>query len=364
MNIFLLSNYSIGCVPYYVKRALIKMGHNVSAFSPDYDQEGWKHCDVNIDVDDLVKKSSDKVDLLLFVEASTGTKFFPTGLQYVPVPTVWWGIDNHLNYRWHKEYANLFDVAFFTQKEYLIKARKYGTKNILWLPLACDEEIHRDRNVKRIYDVSFVGNLTQSRKKFFQSIGFPINLVSGVYLEELGLIYSQSKIVLNICAREELNMRFFEAMCAGALLVTQKIDAGVNDLFQAGKHFVFHNISDASEVIKYYLENDDERIKIAEEGKREVLAKHTYIKRMEEMLFQIPSRDEIFDLRKLKFSSYKVFVQESLVYRHRSFKLMEKSKKSMAEAFRKNRILPILYIIRFSFYRLLERIEKLFLKNF
>jgi hypothetical protein len=127
---------------------------------------------------------------------------------------------------------------------------------------------------------------------------------------------------------------------------------------------VFHNISDASEVIKYYLENDDERIKIAEEGKREVLAKHTYIKRMEEMLFQIPSRDEIFDLRKLKFSSYKVFVQESLVYRHRSFKLMEKSKKSMAEAFRKNRILPILYIIRFSFYRLLERIEKLFLKNF
>lgn len=364
MNIFLLSNYSIGCVPYYVRRALIKLGHTVKSFSPDYDQEGWNQCDADINVEELVDKHSERVDLLLFVEASTGTKFFPAGLHDVPVPTIWWGIDNHLNYRWHKEYANLFDIAFFAQKEYLVKARRYGTKNILWLPLACDEEIHRDRNVARIYDVSFVGNLTPNRSKFFNSLGIPINLVSGVYLEEMSMIYSQSKIVLNVSAREDLNMRFFEAMCAGSLLITQRINAGVHSLFEIGKHFVFHNISNAAQVIKYYLDNDAERVKIAEAGKREVISRHTYVKRMEELLFRVPSREEFLELRKLKFSSYKIFVQESLVYRHRSFGLTEHAKNAITEAAKRNKVLTILYIFRFGFYRVVERIEKIFLINF
>ncbi|MBA4311139.1 MAG: hypothetical protein C0417_00765 [Chlorobiaceae bacterium] len=364
MNIILLSNYSIGCVPFYVKRALEKLGHNVYSFSPDYDSNGWTRCSKDVDVNEIVKNISVPIDLVLCVEASTGTKFFPKGLDRVPVPTAWWGIDNHLNYRWHKEYANVFDIAFFAQKEYLLKAQKYGTKNSFWLPLGCDEDIHRDRNLERIYDVSFVGNLTPNRKAFFNTLDVPVNLVSGVYLDEMSKVYSQSKIVLNISAREDLNMRAFEVMCAGALLVTQRIDAGIHDLFAEGRHFVFHDIKNAGDILRYYLDHPKERERIAGAGKEIVIRENSYTKRVETILAKVKEFSGYAETRKQKYDSYKIYIQESLVYRHRSFKLQNEARQLFHEAISRNAVLTLFYVLRFSLFRLIERIDKIFKKNF
>ncbi|MBI5477139.1 MAG: glycosyltransferase [Ignavibacteriales bacterium] len=364
MNILLLSNYSIGCVPYYVNRAIEKLGYRVYPFSPDYNSDGWTKIPIDVNINDLINKIDSTVDLVLVVEASTGTKLFPQGLESVVAPTAWWGIDTHLNYRWHKEYANLFDVAFFAQKEYVLKARKYGVKNVSWLPLGCDEEIHGDKNLPRIYDVSFVGNLTQNRKQFFSQIGIPIHLQSNVYLDEMAKIYSQSKIVLNISAREDLNMRAFEAMCSGALLITQRIDAGIHDLFIEGKHFAFHDIYDAEKVIKYYLDNPDERKKIAMAGREEVIKSNKYSDRVKRIIELVNEKQFSINERQRKFASYKIFVQQSLIYNHRSFKLKNEAKLLRSEAFERNRFRTIFYIARFSICRLIERMEKMFKKNF
>ncbi|MDI6766416.1 MAG: glycosyltransferase [Bacteroidota bacterium] len=364
MNILFCSNYSIGCVPYYARRALMKLGHNVFAFSPDYDSDGWLRCKTEVDIHDLLGTVGAKVDLFLLVEASTGTKFFPKGLASVPVPTGWWAVDNHLNYRWHKEYANLFDIVFFAQKEYLIKAQRYGVQNLHWLPVACDEDIHLDRKIPRIYDVSFIGNLTPNRKKFFGRMGIPINLVSGAYLEEVGNIYSQSKIVLNISAREDLNMRVFEAMCAGALLVTQRVDAGMSDLFEENHHFVYHNIRDVQDVIRYYLVHESDLIRIAADGQKKVISEHTYTKRMEKLLSIMMDFENFESMRKKKYAGFRIYAQKSLVYRHRTFRLKEKADTALKESLKRSFILTLLYLFRFSIYRLTERIEKIFKKNF
>jgi hypothetical protein len=358
MKIVLLSNYSIGCVAFYVKRALEKSGHSVQSYSPDIGTDGWSRCQRDIDLNKIVKEIKTPVDLFLYVEASTGTKFFPSGLDTVPAPTAWWGIDNHLNYRWHKEYANLFDIAFFAQKEYLLKALRYGTKNSYWLPLGCDEEIHRDRHLERIYDVSFVGNLTQNRKKFFKNIGIPVHLFSGVYLEDMGEIYSKSKIVLNISAREDLNMRAFEVMCAGALLVTQRIDAGIKDLFVEGEHFVFHDIKDAGEIAKHYLERPGELRRIADAGREIVVKENSYLRRVESILAKVKEIHGYEESRRRKFSSYKIYVQQGLVYAHRSFRLKNESRMSLRRAVSENRLLTWAYMIRFFFYRLPNVLKK------
>ena len=364
MNILLLSNYSIGCVPFYVKRAIDKLGHSVFPFGPDHDGDGWTRCTTDIDVNEVIDRIGKHVDLVLCVEASTGTKFFPRGLAEVKAPTAWWGIDNHLNYRWHKEYGNLFDVAFFAQKDYLVKAQQYGTGNVHWLPLGCDEGIHSDKKLERIYDVSFVGNLTPNRKKFFASIGTPVNLVSGAYLDEMAIVYSQSKIVLNISAREDLNMRAFEAMCAGALLVTQRIDAGIRDLFEEGKHFVFHDIYNAGNVVRHYLTHAEERETIARAGKEKVIGENTYGIRVEHVLSTVRNLTSYREARKQKYSSYKICVQESLVYSHRSFGLYDKAKKSLHQSMNHSIILTSVYLLRFLIYRLFERFGKIFEKNF
>jgi hypothetical protein len=364
MNIILLSNYSIGCVPFYVKRALEKVGHNVFSFSPDFDSDGWTRCSTDVDVNEIINNISISIDLVLCVEASTGTKFFPKGLDWVPAPTAWWGIDTHLNYRWHKEYANLFDIAFFAQKEYLHKAQKYGTKNSYWLPLGCDEEIHRDRNLERIYDVSFVGNLTPNRKRFFDTLGVPINLVSGVYLDEMAKVYSKSKIVLNISAREDLNMRAFEVMAAGALLVTQRIDAGIHDLFAEGRHFVFHDIKNAGKIVRYYLDHPKERERIADAGKEIAVRENTYTKRAETILTKVKEFTGYAVTRKKKYDSYKIYIQASMVYKHRSFRLHNEAKQTFRKAMSRNSILTLIYVLRFTVYRYFERFDKMFKKNF
>lgn len=364
MNIILLSNYSIGCVGYYVKRAMEKSGHQVHSFSPDIGSDGWHKCPADVDLNDIVRSIPEPPDLVLCVEASTGTKFFPSGLETIQAPTAWWGIDNHLNYRWHKEYGNIFDIAFFAQKEYLLKAQRYGTKNSFWLPLGCDDEIHRDKHLERIYDVSFVGNLTPNRKKFFNELGIPVHLFSGVYLHDMGEVYSKSKIVLNISAREDLNMRAFEVMCAGALLVTQRIDAGIEDLFNEGEHFVFHEIRNAGEVVKYYLDHSEERIRIADRGREIVIRNNTYARRVEAILDRVKANKDYAQARKRKYGSYKIHAQEALVYRHRSFRLIEKSNSSFSKAVSRNAFLTWIYILRFSFYRIMERIGKIFKKNF
>jgi spore maturation protein CgeB len=59
----------------------------------------------------------------------------------------------------------------------------------------------------------------------------------------------------------------------------------LTDYFEPGKDLVtFENIRELKEKISYYLAHPEERIKIANQGRQTVLAKHTYQHRMHEML--------------------------------------------------------------------------------
>jgi hypothetical protein len=55
---------------------------------------------------------------------------------------------------------------------------------------------------------------------------------------DMGSIYGKSKIVFNASIREDLNMRFFEALASGALLVTDRIPEAVGDLFEENVDFI------------------------------------------------------------------------------------------------------------------------------
>ena len=69
-------------------------------------------------------------------------------------------------------------------------------------------------------------------------------------------IYSQAKIIFNKSIRKDLNMRVFEAMSCGSMLVTDRLkpEAGLEELFKDKKHFVLYdNESDLVEKIGYYL---------------------------------------------------------------------------------------------------------------
>ena len=80
------------------------------------------------------------------------------------------------------------------------------------------------------------------------------------------------------------NLRLFEATGVGTMLITDQKDT-LGELFKVGEELeTYASPLELIEKIKYYLENESARKKIAEAGQKRTLLDHTYRKRMEELL--------------------------------------------------------------------------------
>lgn len=361
MNILLLSTYVRGSTSTLVKRGFEQAGHRVLAVSPGSVPDGWLACDPRVNLPRLIAGSPLPIDFALQVESTSSTRFFPEGFLEASVPTAFWAIDNHLNYRWHKEYARQFDVTFFAQKDYVAAARRYGVTGVHWLPLAADAEYHRIEPRRSKYGVSFVGSVPRGRQEFFDGIepDIPLNVVTGVYEEQMAEILAESKIGLNVSIREDLNMRFFEVLASGALLVTQKIRAGMNELFQEGTHFVTHDVSDVSSVLRYYLANDSLAAGIARRGRELCLSRHTYKHRCQELIAVLSNAGGVEQRRK-KTGNHRVYIAEALVFDHPTFKMREDARKSYRQAIRKNRLGTYFCLLKYFGSYLRESMRKTF----
>ena len=97
-------------------------------------------------------------------------------------------------------------------------------------------------------------------------------------------IFNEAKIVLNLgIGNTGYQLRVFEALGCRSFLLTNEIDMK-NRLFKDKEHLVYFNERNIEDIIDYYLKQDDERESIAENGYREVCAKHTFKHRVAQML--------------------------------------------------------------------------------
>lgn len=207
-----------------------------------------------------------------------------SGLTALECPTAIWFYDYWPGDYHRLRYARLFDHVFVSQKDWLDDFVSAGCKQVNWLPFACDLEIHRDHKIERSLDVGFVGNTNQATQKDRRlllielSKRYKMNDFSKpAYLHEMAKVYSQSKIVVNMPNRGGFNMRVFEAMACGALLLTEDTGNGQKDFFTPGVHLdVYTSEQELFEKIDYYLANDEKRREIAAAGQEEVCNKHRY----------------------------------------------------------------------------------------
>lgn len=105
---------------------------------------------------------------------------------------------------------------------------------------------------------------------------------SSVWGEQLHQLLFSSKIVLNITrshfygAETGINLRIFEALAAGAFLLTDYCDE-VAELFVIGKEIeTFRSSSELISKVKYYLANEKERMEIARRGHEKFLDLYTW----------------------------------------------------------------------------------------
>lgn len=225
-------------------------------------------------------------------------------LPYEPVfppgrPIIYWASDTHLGYKYRLSRALEADYVFAAQIEAVRDFKRDGVKNPILLPHAVEPVCYRpgvwnpeegtwtDAVVQKEYDVCFVGYVNSENRiaaldALFKAI--PNFFWGQRRFEEASQVYSRSKIVFNISMKRELNMRVFEAMASGSMLLTDDIPM-IHNYFKDGEHLVLYkDHKDMIEKAKYYIEHEEEREKIAQAGLKAVLAKHTIDHRLQEML--------------------------------------------------------------------------------
>jgi len=212
-------------------------------------------------------------------------------------PQVFLAIDTHLKKPFKKivKQARHYDFVMCAQKR-SIKALKWRGISAEWLPLGCDPEIHKKLDLPKRYDIGFVGTEGKKslRKTLLRELGkrYPRSFLGKTPFTEMSQIYSASKIGFNYSIRNDINMRMFEVMSCGALLITNRIKGnGFSDLFENGKHLLtYRNQRELFRLIDYYLTHDGEREEIARNGHQLVTREHTYEIRLADMLDYIKEK--------------------------------------------------------------------------
>lgn len=266
-------------------------GMNYKVISTDFRQE--RH--------NLHTLLQQKADLVLVCKG----EFIPAELiKSLPYPTALWyceqiGNDNSIDYaailRRNELAYNVtaFDYVFSHDNTNMQIYRDLGCKNVFWLPcVAVNTHIHKKLDIPRKYDVTFIGSQTPRRKAILAALEKHVKVFNPNVWDsnQLNEIFNASKIVLNIHLSDLLNTetRVGEVLGAGSFLLTEELSC--RELFADGKHLVQWHPGDVEglvEKIHYYLTNEAEREKIAEEGHRFAVEHHSLEKRMQQLLATI-----------------------------------------------------------------------------
>jgi hypothetical protein len=221
--------------------------------------------------------------------------FLPEGLLEAEVPTVTFQVDTYTMPEHRKLWSALFDHAAVFHPGYDVLFQESGHPGAFLHPHAVSRENFDRPDVEREFEVGWVGQpsgpIYRTREEWLPRFAerFRMNDWRRAYsLREVGEVYRRSKVVVNFGRDDfpqDANMRVFEALASGALLVTS-LPNELSDLgFVEGEHFVgYREARDLFGLVQKYLSDEPSRQRIANAGRGKVLSEHTYHARAGQML--------------------------------------------------------------------------------
>ena len=232
---------------------------------------------------------------LLILHPDAYPRRLPHGLVNASAPTGCFSIDTYEYVNSRIRFSMLFDYAFVFHPGYDSLFLSKGHPRPLCIGHAVEADIFTGEDLTRIYEVGWVGRLNGKkysiRRRCIQRLNniFKMNDISQHYSpEEMSVIYRQSKVVVNLSRDDYLqdaNLRCFETMAAGALLITPK-PTEMDELgFIEGVHYIgYEQEFEIENLIRFYLEHESERLTITCAARKLVLQKHTYDYRVKTIL--------------------------------------------------------------------------------
>ncbi len=233
-------------------------------------------------------------DLVAHVVDTPG---LPRDLQLSPVPTASLDIDSFWWPSSRVRWSMLFDYVFVWHPWLAPLYKAAGHPNVIVLPHAVDADLFQESSSgeSRPLDLGWVGGFGYAqydqRKRIIHALAdrFKMNDRTKWYSkQETAGIYQQSKIVVNVSRADfpqEANMRCYEAMAGGALLITGMPSELIEWGFREGEHFVgWRNEAEIPDLVDHYLRHEGKRVEIARAGQKMTLSGFTFQKCRDKMI--------------------------------------------------------------------------------
>lgn len=241
-------------------------------------------------------------------EAAADTDFIFELRKYGFIVNYTFDVRSKKETQWMYDLAPHIGLTLFACMEDVNECRESGINNVALMQSSCNMDWYRKLPVQKSENklISFIGNnnvgtnlnfeLAKERQSMikFLSQNYPISFTAYglgqdgkmVNPQEEINIYNYSAIAIsqnNFDRELYTSDRLWRIMACGCFCLT-KYFKGIETIFERGVHLDWWaDLHELKEKIDYYLENDEERNKIAETGATAVRSRYTWVNRFEQM---------------------------------------------------------------------------------
>lgn len=285
------------------------MGHKVSAF--DFlgraKRDGVER--MRRDLIDLAAETQPELAFFVLFTDQLDTRTIAAVGHAGGCPTVNWFADDHWRFEdFTRHMAPAFDLAVTTDPDSLPKYRLLADTRVHLSQWACNRYAYGRITTDLSHDATFVGQPHGDRKRMVAMLddaGLPVECwgfgwpAGQLEHEQMVAVFASSRINLNLSNSSQtpglkarlrrllhfrpppprppqIKGRNFEVPGCGGFLLTERVPH-LERYFELDQEVaVFDGPDDLPDKVRYWLEHDEERQRVAEAGYRRVISEHTY----------------------------------------------------------------------------------------
>ena len=198
---------------------------------------------------------------------------------------IFWSIDSHCVLQQHQHLCKLLkiDILLNSTEDY-IPSFNGLVKKSYWFPNCFPDDLIFPMGVEKTVDIGFCGNVI-NRGQLIDFLS-KYNIKKDIFVigDDMVRAINSYKIHFNCNISNDINYRTFETTGAGTLLLTN-YTKGLEKLFDINSEIVvYRNYQELDEKVKYYLQNESERVKIQNAGFERSKKDHTYFERAKKLI--------------------------------------------------------------------------------